>query len=321
MIRIKTFFFLLLFTMFISSCIGRIPVNEPEDGFWKNEPVVFDKSYDVVWDAVLQAANEVNWDIAWSDRPTGTIKFTPTYVYNTSFGKQFARVIQEPTNKQVENSKMMGYLKRVSYFEKATPKQAPPHPLYTHEKLIIKVKPIDGNKTKVKANYTIIPYFDYKIGHLGGVKSKGTLENALYSRVGELMTEDISPPPPPEMKEIYELADIFFDFDKSHIRDDAVPVLMQNANTLRDNPNLTIVIHGYADIRGSDGYNIRLGKRRALATKNYLASLGIDPRRIIAISKGETIKFAPGSTESEYQLNRRAHIIPVDPKAPVIYPE
>ena len=167
----------------------------------------------------------------------------------------------------------------------------------------------------------IIPYFDYKIGPLGAVRSRGELEEALYARITQIIeSEIIIPPQPPEIAEIYQLSDIFFDFDKYNIRPDAVPVLEQNAQTLRENPDLTVVINGYADIRGTDAYNLRLGKRRANAAKNYLVKLGIDPRRIIAIAKGETNKFAYGTTEAEFQLNRRARFLPVDPKAPVIYP-
>ena len=98
-----------------------------------------------------------------------------------------------------------------------------------------------------------------------------------------------------------------------------MPVLQQNAQTMKENPKLTVVINSYADIRGPTAYNLGLAKRRADATRSYLIQLGINPKRIIALPKGETRRFAPGSTESEYQLNRRARFLPVDPKAPVIY--
>lgn len=324
--KANTFFVSLFLLALITSCVGEIPINEPKGGYWKNEAVTYNKEYDMVWDATLQAAKELDWDISWSDRPTGKIQYKTSYVYNSSFEKQ-ERAYVEPTRgdttlEQVENARIMPYLRTISYFEKATPRQAPPHPLYTKEKLNIKVKREGDSAASVKANYLIVPFFDYKIGQLGGVRSKGKVEKALYARIDEIIgVEDIIPPSPPEMEDIYELADIFFDFDKSNIRQDAIPVLIQNAKTLKDNPDLTIVINGYADIRGTDAYNLRLGKRRARATKKYFVSHGIHPNRIIALSKGETVKFAPGTTEDEYQLNRRSHIIPVDPKAPVKYPE
>ncbi|GBD38036.1 Peptidoglycan-associated lipoprotein [bacterium HR37] len=106
------------------------------------------------------------------------------------------------------------------------------------------------------------------------------------------------------------IQDIFFDFDKYNIRPDAIPVLERNAEILRNNPDISVVIEGYCDIRGTEEYNLALGQRRADSTKNYLVRLGISPSRIQAISRGETTKWAEGTTEEAYQLNRRAHFIP-----------
>src|SRR3990172_6078069 len=76
-----------------------------------------------------------------------------------------------------------------------------------------------------------------------------------------------APPPPPMVEEEFGLKDIFFDFDKYDIRPDAEPVLQENADVLKNNPNVTMVIEGYADIRGTPAYNLRLAQRRADAAK------------------------------------------------------
>lgn len=321
--KFKIFFTFILFSVFLLSCIGRIPVQHRSEDFCENDPKAFEKGYDQVWDATERAAEELDWDIKWADKPTGTIKFEPSYVYFSSFGG-YQRVYHEPKNEELLSNKLGYYLTKISYFEKVTPRQAQPHPRYTKENLTLHVDSKGSDKTEVKARYRITPFFDPKIGQLGRVRSNCTYEKAFYARINELLSQEkitppIPPPPPPE--EIYELSDIFFDFDMSFIRPDAVPVLVQNAQTLRDNPELNVVIQGYADIRGTNEYNIRLGKRRAEATKRYLSDLGINPKRIISLSEGETIKFAPGTTEDEFQLNRRSHFVPVSPEAPVIYPE
>lgn len=107
-----------------------------------------------------------------------------------------------------------------------------------------------------------------------------------------------------------ELKDIFFDFDRSNIRSDAAAVLDENADVINSKPSISVIIEGYADIRGSSAYNLRLAQRRADAAKAYLVRKGIDASRIQTTSGGETTQFAAGSTEDSYQLNRRAHFVP-----------
>ena len=127
-----------------------------------------------------------------------------------------------------------------------------------------------------------------------------------------LAVEEEEAPPPPVETEV-ALKDIFFDFDRADIRPDAEPVLQENAEILEQNPNLTMVIEGYADIRGSDQYNLDLAQRRADATRDALVELGVDENRIQTVSKGETTQFAAGTTEDAYQLNRRARFVPMQP--------
>ncbi|MGI9553503.1 MAG: OmpA family protein [Thermodesulfobacteriota bacterium] len=107
-----------------------------------------------------------------------------------------------------------------------------------------------------------------------------------------------------------ELRDIFFDFNRYNIRPDAAAVLQENAEVLAQNPDVSVLIEGYADIRGSSAYNLRLAQQRADSTKAALVNLGVDAGRITTTSGGETTQFAAGSTEEAYQLNRRAHFIP-----------
>ena len=125
------------------------------------------------------------------------------------------------------------------------------------------------------------------------------------------------PPPPPPLVPTTDLMDIFFDFDRADIRADAGAVLGENAEILKLDPNVTILIEGYADIRGTPAYNLRLAQRRADSTKAFLVQLGIDPSRITTASGGETSQFGAGTTEEAYQLNRRAHFIATSPTAQV----
>ena len=115
------------------------------------------------------------------------------------------------------------------------------------------------------------------------------------------------------------MKDIFFDFDSDTVRADAEAVLQENAEAMNNDPELTIVIEGYADLRGSTQYNIGLAQRRADNTKAHIESLGIDSSRIEAIGVGETEIFGEGSSSDAYQLNRRSHFAEGNSPGALIY--
>jgi peptidoglycan-associated lipoprotein len=105
------------------------------------------------------------------------------------------------------------------------------------------------------------------------------------------------------------LKDIFFDFDKSEIRDDAKGNLSEDAGWLRSNSKAQITIEGHCDERGTAEYNLGLGERRAKAAKDYLVAAGIDAKRIKMISYGKERPFVLGHDESAWKWNRRAHFV------------
>jgi peptidoglycan-associated lipoprotein len=105
------------------------------------------------------------------------------------------------------------------------------------------------------------------------------------------------------------LKDIFFDFDKSTIRDDVKSSLNENLQWLNANPAARIIIEGHCDERGTAEYNLGLGERRAKATKDYLVAAGIDVKRIRTVSFGKERPFVAGHDESAWKWNRRAHFV------------
>ncbi len=86
---------------------------------------------------------------------------------------------------------------------------------------------------------------------------------------------------PPSVPVAFE--NIYFDFDRSFIRDDAKPELEKVAAYLKENRDVRVLIEGHCDERGTDEYNFALGDRRSQAAKNYLMNLGIDGSRIKTI--------------------------------------
>jgi peptidoglycan-associated lipoprotein len=105
------------------------------------------------------------------------------------------------------------------------------------------------------------------------------------------------------------LADVFFDLDRSDVRDDAKAPLQKNAEWLKKWTSTQISLEGHCDSRGSAEYNLGLGSRRATAVKEYLVSLGVPTNRITGVSKGKEQPFCSDENESCWQQNRRGHFV------------
>ena len=100
---------------------------------------------------------------------------------------------------------------------------------------------------------------------------------------------------------------IHFDFDQYVLTDAAKNILVSNAGLLRAAPAVKVLIEGHCDERGSDEYNLALGEKRALATKNYLVSLGVAAERMNVISYGEEMPIDSARTKEAWAKNRRAN--------------
>lgn len=106
-----------------------------------------------------------------------------------------------------------------------------------------------------------------------------------------------------------EIGDIYFDFDKYDIRQDAIPTLKKVASSLQRYQRLRVIIEGHCDERGTNEYNFALGQKRANAARQYLVSLGISSSRIDIISYGEEKPLCTEKNEACWQKNRRAHFV------------
>jgi len=103
--------------------------------------------------------------------------------------------------------------------------------------------------------------------------------------------------------------DVFFDYDRYDLRDDARSTLNQDARALVERSSIRFTIEGHCDERGSEKYNLALGDRRANTAKEYLVSQGISGDRMDTISYGEERPIDPGHTEDAWAKNRRAHFV------------
>jgi len=110
-------------------------------------------------------------------------------------------------------------------------------------------------------------------------------------------------------KETMGLQPIYFDFDKSFVRDDAKGVMKANAEWLKANPKAKVRIEGNCDERGTIEYNQALGQRRAASAKKYLTDMGVSGKRISLISYGKEKPVCKESSEDCWQKNRRADLV------------
>ncbi|HSQ97933.1 MAG TPA: peptidoglycan-associated lipoprotein Pal [Rickettsiales bacterium] len=97
---------------------------------------------------------------------------------------------------------------------------------------------------------------------------------------------------------------VYFAFDKYNISNDSAEVLNLQAEWLKSDSKLKVIIEGHCDERGTREYNLALGERRATAVKNYLVSKGISANRIKTISYGKERPIFVGSGEAVWAKNR-----------------
>lgn len=83
----------------------------------------------------------------------------------------------------------------------------------------------------------------------------------------------------------------------------------ENAAWMRANPSAVVILEGHCDERGENEYNLELGDRRARGVMEILMSGGVDPDRLIVLSKGEGEPAVPGRGPAAWRENRRVEFI------------
>lgn len=103
-------------------------------------------------------------------------------------------------------------------------------------------------------------------------------------------------------------ASVYFDYDRSYIRESERSVLNDTAKYLLQNTAQRILIEGHCDWKGTTEYNLALGDRRANSVKSYLVQLGVTPSKVEILSKGD-LEAVEGADDAGRQLDRRADVI------------
>jgi OOP family OmpA-OmpF porin len=136
----------------------------------------------------------------------------------------------------------------------------------------------------------VIP-FEFLLGH------PGYTTGALYEVI--------------EKEVIVDIVDgIFFEFNKSDLRPQYEARLLELGVFLEANPNVRVVLAGYTDGVGSEGYNMELSKKRSEFVAAFLLTHAqIDPNRISLQWYGKADPIATNQSETGRALNRRVSVI------------
>lgn len=120
----------------------------------------------------------------------------------------------------------------------------------------------------------------------------------------------------PADKAILKADTVFFDFDSSVVKASEKSKVTAVADYLKANGTHAVKVEGNCDERGTEEYNRALGERRALAVREELISLGIEPTRIDTISFGkDNPENDPGHDEAAWKKNRRDDFVVLTPPA------
>ncbi len=106
--------------------------------------------------------------------------------------------------------------------------------------------------------------------------------------------------------DIPDLKPITFKYDRYALSSANRVTLKNNAQYLKSHSDLDVLLEGHTDERGTMGYNLALGQRRAKAVREYYIRLGVAGRTIGTISYGEEKPACTEPHEECWTRNRRA---------------
>ncbi len=173
------------------------------------------------------------------------------------------------------------------------------------------ITPLDTFKTDQSGSYkfSLERGNDYKLignapeylANEESISTKDMVKSAALEKDIDIFLERI------EVNKPIVLQNIYYDFDKALLRDEAMAELDRLLQILNDNPGMTILVGSHTDTNGSEKYNIGLSNRRAKSVVDYLLKKGINKNRIVTFGYGESQPLIyPELSDSDEQANRRS---------------
>ena len=118
-------------------------------------------------------------------------------------------------------------------------------------------------------------------------------------------------------KEVKILEQVHFDSGRDTIQAESMPLLIQVANVLLDNPYIRKVeVQGHTDSDGDEGSNMDLSQRRVENVSRALVSMGVSSDRLLSRGYGESRPIADNSTAAGRALNRRVQFVIIEQEKP-----
>ena len=103
---------------------------------------------------------------------------------------------------------------------------------------------------------------------------------------------------------------ILFETDRAHVRSAGREAIARIVEAWRQHPDWTsMIVEGYADVRGPDDYNLQLSQLRAERVRAQLLKDGIDPDKVSSVGYGREHPRDPGTSPEALQRNRRVEFV------------
>lgn len=134
-----------------------------------------------------------------------------------------------------------------------------------------------------------------KSPELGRGAARVSADSFYHVRLGQSLVDVCRGPSP------------FFDFDSSETGAEDQPTMQTLATCMVNGPlqGKSIRLIGHTDPRGSESYNVKLGRERAERVRRYLVAHGVDINRVLIESAGKT---EASDEPTEWPRDRRVEI-------------
>lgn len=114
-------------------------------------------------------------------------------------------------------------------------------------------------------------------------------------------------------------SDVTFAFNSTALSANARATLREQANWIKQFPEVKFKVYGHTDLVGNAAYNRNLGLRRAQAVVLYLTSQGISRSRLEAVvSFGETRPLVASQTREQQNRRTVTEVMGFDGRHPTV---